>query len=170
MGLLDGRQIDYYNSKDQRLISKQKWMQENMPEDYWEIGTLSRKSKEQWFHKNIGILIEPMRRNESDLHVLQMITGCEVTQQGDKVKFSGGFREYGYDGKGFLSFDITSSRWLAPVYEALSTKREWDDMTAQNWKLKAYIEIVCVSLLEIFIEYADAELRNAWGVNVFVGL
>uniref|UniRef100_A0A671NTW5 MHC class I-like antigen recognition-like domain-containing protein n=1 Tax=Sinocyclocheilus anshuiensis TaxID=1608454 RepID=A0A671NTW5_9TELE len=36
MGLLDDRQIDSYNSEEQRKIPKQQWMKEKMQEDYWE--------------------------------------------------------------------------------------------------------------------------------------
>ncbi|KAL1279459.1 hypothetical protein QQF64_026132 [Cirrhinus molitorella] len=161
MGLLDGRQIDYYNSKDQRMISKQKWMKEKMPEDYFEMGTQKRKSKEQSLNAIIEILMEPMRRNESDLHVLQMRSGCEVQQQGGEVKFSKGIREYGYDGKDFLSFDITVSRWLTPVYAALPLKRQLDNMTEQNEFIKTYLKLECVGWLNKFREYAEEELRNA---------
>ncbi|RXN39519.1 H-2 class I histocompatibility Q10 alpha chain-like protein [Labeo rohita] len=65
MGLLDDRQIDYYNSKDQRKIPKQDWIKEKMQQDYWEKGTQSRKSKEQWFNVNIDILMKRMGHNES---------------------------------------------------------------------------------------------------------
>ncbi|RXN24390.1 MHC class I antigen [Labeo rohita] len=66
MGLLDDRQIDYYNSKDQRKIPKQDWIKEKMQQDYWEKGTQSRKSKEQWFNVNIDILMKRMGHNESE--------------------------------------------------------------------------------------------------------
>ncbi len=36
-----------------------------MEQDYWEKGSQSRKSKEQWFNVNIGILMKRMRHNES---------------------------------------------------------------------------------------------------------
>ncbi|KAK2917143.1 hypothetical protein Q8A67_001517 [Cirrhinus molitorella] len=168
MGLLDGRQIDYYNSKDQRMISKQKWMKEKMPEDYFEMGTQMRKSKEQSLNVIIEILMEPMRRNESDLHVLQMRSGCEVQQQGGEVKFSKGIREYGYDGKDFLSFDITVSRWLTPVYAALPFKRQLDNMTEENEFIKTYLKLECVGWLNKFREYAEEELRNASPPDVHV--
>uniref|UniRef100_A0A8C1X1D9 Ig-like domain-containing protein n=1 Tax=Cyprinus carpio TaxID=7962 RepID=A0A8C1X1D9_CYPCA len=88
MGLLDDTQIDYYNSEEQKKIPKQTWMKEKLYEDYWEKGTQSRKSKEQWFYKNIDILMKRMRHSESDLHVFQMRTGCEVEQWGSEFKFS----------------------------------------------------------------------------------
>jgi len=63
MGLLDDRQIDYYNSKEKKKIPTQQWMKEKMQEDYWDKGTQSRKSKEQWFNVNVKILMERMGHN-----------------------------------------------------------------------------------------------------------
>ncbi|KAK2917150.1 hypothetical protein Q8A67_001524 [Cirrhinus molitorella] len=139
-----------------------------MPEDYFEMGTQMRKSKEQLLNAIIEFLMEPMRRNESDLHVLQMRSGCEVQQQGGEVKFSKGIREYGYDGKDFLSFDITVSRWLTPVYAALPFKRQLDNMTEQNEFIKTYLKLECVGWLNKFREYAEEELRNASPPDVHV--
>ncbi len=65
MGLLDDIQIDFYNSEEQKKIPKQTWMKEKMQQDYWEKGSQSRKSKEQWFTVNIDILMKRMRLNES---------------------------------------------------------------------------------------------------------
>uniref|UniRef100_A0A3B1K6K3 MHC class I-like antigen recognition-like domain-containing protein n=1 Tax=Astyanax mexicanus TaxID=7994 RepID=A0A3B1K6K3_ASTMX len=63
LGLLDGREIDYYNSKEQKKIPKQSWMMEKLQEDYWEKGTQSRKSKEQWFKVNVEILMKRMNHS-----------------------------------------------------------------------------------------------------------
>ncbi len=65
MGLLDDIQIDFYNSEEQKKIPKQTWMKEKLEQDYWEKGSQSRKSKEQWFNVNIAILMKRMRHNES---------------------------------------------------------------------------------------------------------
>ncbi len=65
MGLLDDIQIDFYNSEEQKKIPKQTWMKEKLEQDYWEKGSQSRKSKEQWFTVNIDILMKRMRLNES---------------------------------------------------------------------------------------------------------
>ncbi len=65
MGLLNDREIDYYNSQTQRKIPRQTWMKEKLQEDYWEKGTQSRKSKEQWFNVNVDILMQRMGHNES---------------------------------------------------------------------------------------------------------
>ncbi|XP_026108470.1 H-2 class I histocompatibility antigen, Q10 alpha chain-like, partial [Carassius auratus] len=168
MGLLDDRQIDSYNSKEQRKIPKQTWMKEKMQEDYWEKGTQSRKSKEQWFNVNVDILMKRMRHNESDLHVLQWRHGCEVEQEGDEVKFSRGIDEYSYDGVNFLSFDDKESQWVAPVDAALPTKRKWDSVPILNQYTKGYLEKECVDWLNKFRDYGDEELRNVSPPDVHV--
>ncbi|XP_039507715.1 major histocompatibility complex class I-related gene protein-like, partial [Pimephales promelas] len=167
MGLLDNTQIDYYNSKDKRKIPTQDWMKEKMQEDYWEKGTQSRKSKEQWFNVNIKILMERMRHNDSDLHVLQWRHGCEVEQQGSEVKFLKGVSEYGYDGENFLSFDDRESQWVAPVYAARPTKAKWDNVPILNQYIKGYLEKECVDWLNKFREYRD-EFRNALPPDVYL--
>uniref|UniRef100_A0A672SC91 Major histocompatibility complex class I ZAA n=1 Tax=Sinocyclocheilus grahami TaxID=75366 RepID=A0A672SC91_SINGR len=168
MGLLDDRQIDSYNSEEQKKIPKQQWMKEKMQEDYWEKGTQSRKSKEQWFNVNVDILMKRMRHNESDLHVLQWRHGCEVEREGDEVKFSKGISEYGYDGENFLFFDDKESQWVAPVDAAVPTKRKWDNVPILNQYTKGYLEKECVDWLNKFREYADEELRNGTPPDVHV--
>nr|AHA37396.1 MHC class I antigen ZFA transcript variant 8 [Danio rerio] len=168
MGLLDDRQIDSYNSREQRKIPKQQWMKEKMQEDYWEKGTQSRKSKELWFNVNVNILMDRMRHNRLDLHVLQWRTGCEVEIKGSEVKFSKGIDEYGYDGENFLAFDDAESQWVAPVEEALPTKRKWDSVPILNQYTKGYLEKECVDWLNKFREYADEELRNGSPPEVHV--
>ncbi|XP_067310751.1 H-2 class I histocompatibility antigen, Q10 alpha chain-like [Pseudorasbora parva] len=168
MGLLDDRQIDYYNSKEKIKIPKQTWMKEKMQEDYWEKGTQSRKSKEQWFNVNVNILMNRMRQNESDLHVLQWRHGCEVEQQEDKVTFLRGIDEYSYDGENFLSFDDKESLWVAPVEAARPTKTKWDNVPILNQYTKGYLEKECVDWLNRFREYGDEELRNGSPPDVHV--
>ncbi|XP_043083022.1 H-2 class I histocompatibility antigen, Q10 alpha chain-like isoform X2 [Puntigrus tetrazona] len=166
-GLLDDRQIDYYDSQEQRKTPKQTWMKEKLQEDYWVKGTQSRKSKEQWFNVNIGIVMKRMGHNESDLHVLQWRVGCEAEKQGDGVTFSKGASEYGYDGEDFLSFDILESRWVASVDASLPTRRKWDNVPILNQYTKGYLERECVDWIQKFTEYRDEELGSPPEVHAF---
>ncbi|KAA0710716.1 hypothetical protein E1301_Tti019263 [Triplophysa tibetana] len=168
MGLLDDRQIDYYNNKDQKKIPKQSWMKDKMPADYWEKGTQSRKSKEQWFNVNVNILMERMRHNNSDVHVLQWRHGCEINDNGDKVMFSRGIDQYSYDGDDFLSFDDKVSQWVAPVDAAVATKVKWDNVPILNQYTKGYLEKECVDWLNKFREYGELELRASSPPEVYV--
>ncbi|XP_056312595.1 H-2 class I histocompatibility antigen, Q10 alpha chain isoform X2 [Danio aesculapii] len=168
MGLLDDRQIDYYNSEQQKKIPKQHWMKEKMQEDYWEKGTQSRKSKEQWFNVNVNILMDRMRHNKSDVHVLQWRHGCEIESQGNELRFSRGIDEYSYDGENFLAFNDAESQWVAPVVAALPTKRKWDNVPILNQYTKGYLEKECVDWLNKFREYGDEELRQVSPPDVHV--
>ncbi|KAI4900265.1 hypothetical protein NFI96_005041 [Prochilodus magdalenae] len=160
LGLLDDREIDYYNSKEQMKVPKQHWMKEKMQGDYWEKGTQSRKSKEQWFKVNVDILMDRMRHNKTDLHVLQWRHGCEIDDSTGEVKFRKGIDEYSYDGSEFLSFDDENMRWIAPVPAAEQTKRKWDGVTILNQYTKGYLEKECVDWLTKFMDYGKEELRK----------
>ncbi|MED6295515.1 hypothetical protein CHARACLAT_032643, partial [Characodon lateralis] len=65
MGLLDNRMIDYFDSDNQEKVPKQDWMRKHLEKEYWEKGTQSRKSKQQWFKVNIDILMKRMRQNDT---------------------------------------------------------------------------------------------------------
>uniref|UniRef100_A0A3B1IVQ8 Ig-like domain-containing protein n=1 Tax=Astyanax mexicanus TaxID=7994 RepID=A0A3B1IVQ8_ASTMX len=160
LGLLDDREIDYYNSKEQKKIPKQSWMMEKMQEDYWEKGTQSRKSKEQWFKVNVEILMKRMNHSNQDLHVLQWRHGCEIDESNGTVKFLRGISEYSYDGSDFLSFDIENMRWIAPVPAAEPTKRKWDGVAILNQYTQGYLKKECVDWLTQFMEYGKETLRN----------
>uniref|UniRef100_A0A674CEE5 Major histocompatibility complex class I-related gene protein-like n=1 Tax=Salmo trutta TaxID=8032 RepID=A0A674CEE5_SALTR len=158
MGLMNNKQIDYYDSVSKKKIPKQDWMREKLPADYWEKGTQSRKSKEQWFKVNVNILMERMRHNDTDLHILQWKHGCEIDQQSNgTLKFIKGTDQYSYDGDDFLAFDDVTMQWVAPVDQALPTKRKWDGVQILNQYTKGYLEKECVDWLSKFMEYEDKE-------------
>ncbi|XP_037398204.1 H-2 class I histocompatibility antigen, Q10 alpha chain-like isoform X3 [Pygocentrus nattereri] len=160
LGLLDDLAIDYYNSKEQVKVPKQDWMREKLQPDYWDKGTQSRKSKEQWFKVNVDIVMQRMGHNQTDLHVLQWRHGCEIEEADGKHEFLKGVSDYGYDGSDFLSFDNDNVRWIAPVPEALPTKRKWDDVAILNQYTKGYLERECVDWLTKFLEYRKESLKK----------
>ncbi|XP_030645281.1 class I histocompatibility antigen, F10 alpha chain-like [Chanos chanos] len=168
MGLLDDREIDYYNSQDKVKIPRQHWMRESLTADYWEKGTQSRKSKEQWFKVNVNILMDRMRHNQSDIHVLQWRHGCEAERHSDgSVRFVSGDDQYSYDGRDFLSFDDATMQWVAPVDQAVPTKRKWDDVPILNQYTKGYLEKECVDWLSKFMTYGEEELKKHSPPDVF---
>uniref|UniRef100_A0A4W5KRL0 Ig-like domain-containing protein n=1 Tax=Hucho hucho TaxID=62062 RepID=A0A4W5KRL0_9TELE len=162
MGLMNNRQIDYYDSVVKKKIPKQDWMREKLPADYWEKGTQSRKSKEQWFKVNVNILMDRMRHNNTDVHILQWKHGCEVDQQSDgTLKFIKGTDQYSYDGDDFLAFDDATMQWVAPVDQAQPTKRKWDGVQILNQYTKGYLEKECVDWLSKFMAYGEKEFSRA---------
>ncbi|XP_062386042.1 class I histocompatibility antigen, F10 alpha chain-like [Sardina pilchardus] len=169
MGVLDNRKIDYYDSDQKMKMPQQEWMKEKLPADYWEKGTQSRRSKEQWFKVNVNILMERKKQNNSDVHVLNWRHGCEVDKYPDgSVKFVSGADQYSYDGQDFLSFDDASMQWVAPVPEAVPTKQKWDGVPILNQYTKGYLEKECVDWLDKFVTYADKELIGSSPPKVYL--
>ncbi|KAI4892129.1 hypothetical protein NFI96_023085 [Prochilodus magdalenae] len=170
LGLLDDQMIDYYNSKDQMKVPRQDWMKEKLQPNYWEKGTQSRKSKEQWFKVNLDLLMERMRHNKTDLHVLQWRHGCEIDDSNGQVTLLRGVDEYGYDGEDFISFNDKNMQWIAPVPSAEPTKRKWDTVASLNQYTKGYLEKECVDWLREFLVDKKEEMRkyNKPDIHVFV--
>ncbi|XP_030596443.1 class I histocompatibility antigen, F10 alpha chain-like isoform X2 [Archocentrus centrarchus] len=170
MGMLDNRMIDYFDSEHQTKVPRQDWMRQCLPADYWEKGTQSRKSKQQWFKVNIGILMERMRQNDSTSpHVLQWMHGCEAETQPDgTLKFVRGVDMYNYDGDDFLSFDDKNGVWVAPTKEAEPTKRKWDGVQVLKEYTKGYLENECVDWLSKFVNYGEKQLQKKSPPEVFV--
>ncbi|XP_062414521.1 BOLA class I histocompatibility antigen, alpha chain BL3-7-like isoform X2 [Pungitius pungitius] len=164
MGMLDGQMIDYFDSDKKVKVPKQPWMMERLPDDYWVKGTQSRKYKQQWFKVNIGILMERMKQNKTatDQHVLQWMHGCEGEKQPDgTLKFTSGIDTFSYDGRDFLSFDVSNSAWVAGVTEAEQTKRTWDGVDVEKESLKGYLEKECMEWMEKFLKYQEKQLKAA---------
>ncbi|XP_008304177.1 major histocompatibility complex class I-related gene protein-like [Stegastes partitus] len=161
MGLLDDRPIDYYDSETKVKVPKQPWMKERLKQDYWDKGTQSRRSKQQWFKVNIDILMKRMRQNDTDVHVLQWMHGCEGDVQPDgSLKFVNGMDMYNYDGDDFLSFDDANGVWIASVEAALPTKRKWDGVQVLKEYTQGYLESECVKWLKEFMECRQQQLKE----------
>ncbi|XP_061597418.1 H-2 class I histocompatibility antigen, Q10 alpha chain-like [Cololabis saira] len=168
MGMLDNKIIDYFDSTQQMKVPRTPWMKERLEKEYWDKGTVSRKSKQLWFQVNIEILVERMRQNETDLHILQWMHGCEAERGEGGLKFVDGVDMYNYDGDDFLSFDNKNQIWVAKTDAALSTKRKWDDVPVLKEYTKGYLEKECLDWMGRFIEYGQAQLFEAKAPKVHV--
>nr|XP_020478252.1 H-2 class I histocompatibility antigen, Q9 alpha chain-like isoform X3 [Monopterus albus] len=168
MGLLDDRMIDYFDSDNPKKVPKQDWMKERLPDDYWEKGTQSRQSKQQWFNVNINILKGRMRQNDTDVHVLQWQHGCEGDMSNGKLEFHRGTDMYSYDGKDFLAFDDANAVWVAPTNEAKQTKDKWDGVQVLKEYTKGYLENECMEWLNKFVNYGEEQLRGASPPEVYL--
>lgn len=169
MGMLDNRAIDYFDSDHQQKVPKQDWMKERLPGDYWEKGTRSRQSKQQWFKVNIDILKKRMRQNDSDVHVLQWMHGCEGDTKPDgTLGFLRGMDMYSYDGDNFLSFDDSNEVWVTTNTAAFETKRKWDEVQVLKEYTKGYLENECMDWLSKFMSYGQKQQQMARKPDVHV--
>ncbi|CAL8365887.1 unnamed protein product, partial [Arctogadus glacialis] len=152
IGVLDGQPIDYFDSDTQEKVPREDWMKERLDKEYWDKGTISRQTKQQWFKDNLKIVTDRLGKNDTVNHVLQWRHGCEVNTEGPERKLSG-IDQYSYDGDDFLSFDSDNKQWVAPMFGAMPTKRKWDGIQQLNDYTDGYLHNECVQWLETFLKY-----------------
>ncbi|XP_030202542.1 major histocompatibility complex class I-related gene protein isoform X2 [Gadus morhua] len=159
VGMVDGVQIDYYDSITQKKVLKQDWMERyTIREDpnYLERGTGVRKAHQQAFKANIGIAKQRFNQT-GGAHINQFMYGCEWD---DEDGSTDGYDQHGYDGEDFLSLDLEHLTWVAPVRQAFATKRKWDENKAQLQYKKNYYTKECVDWLKKYLVYGKSTLQR----------
>nr|QQG63316.1 MHC class I antigen [Melanogrammus aeglefinus] len=156
VGMVDGVQIDYYDSNTQRVVLKQDWMEQVTRGDpaYLERETGIRKGNQQFFKVGVGTLKQRFNQT-GGAHMVQVMYGCEWDDEDDSTE---GYDQLGYDGEDFLSLDLKTLTWVAAVRQAFTTKQRWDGDRAQNERYKHYYTKVCVDWLKKHLAYGKSTL------------
>ncbi|KAL7839172.1 hypothetical protein SRHO_G00258300 [Serrasalmus rhombeus] len=103
VGLVDGEQIDYYDSDIRKMILKTEWMEKIDADDpdYCNRNTQNLQRAQEVFKVDVGALMQ--RFNQTDgVHTVQWMYGCELHDDGTRR----GYMQYGYDGEDFISLDL----------------------------------------------------------------
>ncbi|XP_070593165.1 major histocompatibility complex class I-related gene protein-like isoform X2 [Erythrolamprus reginae] len=155
MGFVDGQVFVHYDSNSRKEQPQVSWMEKVGKEDpqYWDRETQRARGTEETSRGNLEILRNRYNQSEG-LHTWQLMYGCELRGDGSK----GGFAQYGYDGKTFITFDKKTLTWVAPDPQALITQRKWDADPGKNQGRKAYLEEICIEWLEKFLSYGNETL------------
>nr|QQG63305.1 MHC class I antigen [Melanogrammus aeglefinus] len=157
--MVDEVQVEYYDSNTQRIITKQDWVdqanRDKVP-DYLEKATENRKGEQQVFKRNIGTLKQRFNQT-GGAHIVQRMFGCELDDEDDTTD---GYEQHGYDGEDFLSLDLKTLTWVAPVHQALTTKLRWDHDTARKQYLKNFYTKECVDWLKKYLSYGKSTLQR----------
>ncbi|KAK6470104.1 class I histocompatibility antigen [Huso huso] len=155
VGMVDDVQIDYYDSKSKQDIPKQQWMKDNMGTGYWETQTHICLGAEQTFKTNIGIAMQRFNQTEG-VHTWQEMYGCELDDDGTKRAF----KQFGYDGDDYISFDKDTLTWTAASQRGFTTKVRWDARSAMNRDWKVYLEETCIEWLQKYVQYGRETLER----------
>ncbi|XP_060549466.1 H-2 class I histocompatibility antigen, Q10 alpha chain-like [Pantherophis guttatus] len=157
VGYVDGQVFVRYDSKTQRMQSQVSWMEKVGKEDpqYWDTQTKIVRNTEESFRRSLETLRNRYNQSEG-LHTLQWMYGCEVCADGTK----GGFMQFGYEGRTFLTFDPETLTWVAPDPQAQITQRKWDALPGKNQRNKAYLEEECTEWLEKYLSYGNKTLQR----------
>uniref|UniRef100_A0A8C5FXK8 Major histocompatibility complex class I-related gene protein-like n=1 Tax=Gadus morhua TaxID=8049 RepID=A0A8C5FXK8_GADMO len=158
VSMVDEVQIEYYDSNTQRIITKQDWADQDYREDpdSLERDTENRKDNQQVDKGNIGTLKKRFNQT-GGAHIFQSMTGCEWDDEDGTTE---GYQQHGYDGEDFISLDLKTLTWVAPVHQAFASKLRLDQNTAYNQYLKNYYTKVCVDELKKLVVYGKSTLQR----------
>ncbi|XP_030193735.1 H-2 class I histocompatibility antigen, Q9 alpha chain [Gadus morhua] len=157
--MVDEVQIEYYDSNTQRSIPKQDWAEQanrDTDPDYLERDTENRKGLQQAFKANMGVLKQRFNQT-GGAHIIQWMNGCEWDDEDGTTE---GYDQFGYDGEDFISLDLKTMTWVAPVHQALTTKHKWEGLRGRNQYLKNYYAKECVDWLKKYLAYGKSTLQR----------
>ncbi|XP_029943690.1 class I histocompatibility antigen, F10 alpha chain-like [Salarias fasciatus] len=158
VGLVDELLTEHYDSNTRRFVPKQTWanrMTEAYP-TYWEDETGKSQGLQQWFKANIEIAKQRFNQT-GGVHIVQYMYGCEWDDETNEVN---GFRQFGYDGEDFISLDLKTETYIAPVQQAVPTKHKWDSNKAELAYWKNYFTTDCVDWLKKYVEFGRSSLMR----------
>ncbi|XP_053147946.1 H-2 class I histocompatibility antigen, Q9 alpha chain-like isoform X2 [Hemicordylus capensis] len=155
VGYVDDQLFIQYDSDTRRAMPRVPWIEKVVEFDpgYWDRQMQIAQGMEQVFRDNLKIAMN--RYNQSGgLHTWQWMYGCEVGEDGPR----GGYLQYGYDGRDFLSLDKETLTWTAADLGAQVTKRKWEAEPAIAQGQKAYLEEICIEWLRKYLDYGKETL------------
>uniref|UniRef100_A0AAR2J1E4 Ig-like domain-containing protein n=1 Tax=Pygocentrus nattereri TaxID=42514 RepID=A0AAR2J1E4_PYGNA len=157
VGVMDGQQIEYYDSNVRRYIPKTEWMKKIDAEDpeYWDRHTKIAQGIQEIFKANVATGMKRFNQTEG-VHTVQRMYGCKLHDDGTKRAYWGD----GYDGEDFLSFDLNTLTYIAPTPQAVITKHKWDPDTGGKVLRKNYLENECIKWLQKFVDYGRFTLER----------
>ncbi|KAM9376101.1 major histocompatibility complex class I-related gene protein-like [Pholidichthys leucotaenia] len=156
VAMIDGQQIEYYDSEIKKTIPKQDWMEKNEGPEFWEDQTQRALGHQQTSIADIDILKQRFNQT-GGIHLFQYMYGCEWD---DETDVKNGYRQHGYDGEDFLVLDLKTESWIAATPRAVITKLEWDKDKAFMSSLKFYFNQECFAFLKEFVNYGRDSLMR----------
>ncbi|XP_070593234.1 patr class I histocompatibility antigen, B-1 alpha chain-like [Erythrolamprus reginae] len=155
LGCVDDQVFAYYDSNSRRMETRVSWMEKVGKEDpqYWDRETQRLRGDEQLSRDRLESLRNLYNQSEG-LHTWQRMYGCELRRDGSK----GGFEQFGYNGRTFITFDKEILSWVASDPQAQITQRKWDAIPGYNRRRKLYLEEECIEWLEKYLSYGNETL------------
>ncbi|ETE56937.1 hypothetical protein L345_17351, partial [Ophiophagus hannah] len=150
LGYVDNQVFVHYESTSQEMQPQVPWVEKAKKENpqLWDKATERVRDSEDLNRAKLEFLRSGYNQSKG-FHTLQWMFGCELRGDGSK----GGFLQYGYDGRSFITFDKETLTWVAHQPLAEIIKREWDDIPESNQKWKSYLEEECIQWLQNILSY-----------------
>ncbi|XP_067321516.1 H-2 class I histocompatibility antigen, Q10 alpha chain-like [Anolis sagrei] len=150
VGYVDDQEFVSYDASTKRYLPKVPWIRkvENYDPEYWKRNSQYAQGHEQTFQDHLVTLAKYYNQS-GGLHTFQWMYGCEQRKDGS----NGGYYQYGYDGRDYISFNKETLTWTAASVPAQITKRKWDTDDVENQHKKVYMEETCTEWLQRYLNY-----------------
>ncbi|XP_041068262.1 uncharacterized protein LOC121291255 [Carcharodon carcharias] len=155
-GVLDGVQITYYDSHSKKDVPRQPWMNSSLQQEYWDQETQRLVDREKLSLANVKIATRRTHSDKNGLNFLQYTSGCEVSDDGTVS----GVRQYAFNGRELISFDLEHATWFAVSPYAESSQNKWNSNKADNMYKKQYTKKMCVDWLNTYLGYGANTLNR----------
>uniref|UniRef100_A0A803TT79 Ig-like domain-containing protein n=1 Tax=Anolis carolinensis TaxID=28377 RepID=A0A803TT79_ANOCA len=152
---VDDQEFVSYDAQARRVLPTAPWIRKVDKDDpqYWERNSQYVWNWEQNFRVDLGTLSGYYNQSGGS-HTLQKMYGCELRGDGSK----GGYRQFAYDGRDYISFDKETLTYTAADVPAQNTKRKWEADLATIQYRKAYLEEICIEWLQRYLDYGKESL------------
>uniref|UniRef100_A0A8C2EEW1 MHC class I-like antigen recognition-like domain-containing protein n=1 Tax=Cyprinus carpio TaxID=7962 RepID=A0A8C2EEW1_CYPCA len=156
VGLVDEEQFMYFDSNTKKAVPKTEWIRQNVGADYWDTQTQTDIGQHQNFKNNIQVAKQRFNQT-TGVHTFQLMYGCEWD---DQTGATSGFRQYGYDGEGFLFLDLKEMRYISPVQQGFPTAQKWNNNRVLIETDKQYFSTECIEWLQKYVQYGKSSLQK----------
>uniref|UniRef100_W5LXP7 Major histocompatibility complex class I UBA n=1 Tax=Lepisosteus oculatus TaxID=7918 RepID=W5LXP7_LEPOC len=153
VGMVDGEQVNYYDSSIKEMIPRREWVKGAVDPDFWNRGTQILLGWQQTFKAGIEILRQRFNQT-GGVHTWQLMYGCELDSDGT----TRGYFQFGYDGADYISLDKSTLTWTAANQRAVITKNKWDATGADARFQTNYLENTCIEWVKKYVEYGRETL------------
>ncbi|XP_061476654.1 BOLA class I histocompatibility antigen, alpha chain BL3-7-like isoform X2 [Rhineura floridana] len=154
VGFVDDQLFLQYDSSTREALPRASWMKK-VEEDragYWVRETHNLQGTQRVFKKKLENVRD--RYNQSGgFHSLQLMYGCELTKDGWK----GGYWQYGYDGRDYISLDLETLTWTAADAAAQLTKNKFEAEYNAAYMV-TYHKKICTEWLWRYLDYGKEDL------------
>nr|AGY55983.1 MHC class I antigen [Andrias davidianus] len=145
-GFVDDAPIVGYSSESRKCEPRAAWMEENEGPQYWERETQIFRGSEPVHKADVRTVMGRLNHTRG-LHTVQVMYGCELGDDGS----TGGFSQYAYDGRDFISLHKDTLSWVAAMPAAEITQQRWNADRSIAEQEKGYLEGLCIEALQRYL-------------------
>ncbi|XP_067865853.1 class I histocompatibility antigen, F10 alpha chain-like isoform X2 [Heterodontus francisci] len=161
--VVDGVQIDCYDTNIGRLIPRQQFMADYFSVEHWDDLTRRLHTRSDMAKENLNMIMKSTNQT-SGIHTFQWIRTVEITDEGS-IKIS---MRFGYDGKDYISLEPDRMRWVTTNHLAVKTKEKWNSDESWNKYWKWNLEVDLVDYLKRYLRAGKEYFERKVQPEVFI--